>query len=74
MGGQVSLPASVRKRWGTSVVSVEDQGDSVVIRPLPEDPVAAARGALKGRLPPTEVLRRQTRRDEQAAEDRRSPR
>jgi len=69
-GGQISLPASIRKRWGTRAVSVEDLGDHVVVRPLPDDPVAAARGALKGRIGPSEKLRAHARADELAAEDR----
>jgi len=35
-----------------------------------KDPVSAARGALKGRLLPSEQLREQARRDEEAAERR----
>jgi bifunctional DNA-binding transcriptional regulator/antitoxin component of YhaV-PrlF toxin-antitoxin module len=70
-GGQISLPARVRKRWGTRLVSVEDLGDRVVVRPLPEDPVAAARGALKGRIRSVDELRARARRDEAAAEARR---
>lgn len=71
MGGQISLPAAVRRRWGTNVVAVEDHGDRVVVRPLPDDPVAAARGALKGRVGSTAELRRIARRDELLAEQRR---
>jgi bifunctional DNA-binding transcriptional regulator/antitoxin component of YhaV-PrlF toxin-antitoxin module len=70
-GGQISLPAEVRRRWGTSVVAVEDHGDSVVVRPLPEDPVAAARGALKGRVGSTHALRKRARADDAVAERRR---
>jgi hypothetical protein len=70
MGGQISLPASVRNRWGTKAVSVEDLGDHLVVRPVPDDPVAAARGALKGRMAPSEKLRSQARADELAAEER----
>jgi bifunctional DNA-binding transcriptional regulator/antitoxin component of YhaV-PrlF toxin-antitoxin module len=70
MGGQISLPAEVRRRWNTSVVALEDHGDRVVVRPLPDDPIAAARGALKGRVGPTEALRRRARADEAAAERR----
>jgi bifunctional DNA-binding transcriptional regulator/antitoxin component of YhaV-PrlF toxin-antitoxin module len=70
-GGQISLPAAVRRRWQTSVVALEDRGDSVVVRPLPEDPIAAARGALKGRLGSAEALRKQARADEASAERRR---
>lgn len=45
--GQVSIPASVRRRWGTRRVAVEDRGDHVIVRPLPDDPVAALRGIFK---------------------------
>jgi bifunctional DNA-binding transcriptional regulator/antitoxin component of YhaV-PrlF toxin-antitoxin module len=71
-GGQISVPANVRRRWQTSVVALEDQGDRLVVRPLPEDPIAAARGALKGRVNSSN-LRDIARRDEQAAERRRRP-
>jgi AbrB family looped-hinge helix DNA binding protein len=69
-GGQVSIPAEIRKRWGTRRLTIEDHGDSIVLRPIPDDPVAAARGALKGRIPASDELRRQARLDEQSAEDR----
>jgi bifunctional DNA-binding transcriptional regulator/antitoxin component of YhaV-PrlF toxin-antitoxin module len=74
MGGQISLPAAVRRRWGTNVVSVEDEGDRVVVRPLPEDPVAAARGAFAGRIGSTAELRKVARADDLAAERRRQRR
>ncbi|MBA3375212.1 MAG: AbrB/MazE/SpoVT family DNA-binding domain-containing protein [Actinobacteria bacterium] len=44
--GQVSIPAEVRHRWGTSTVAIEDEGDRIVLRPVPDDPVTALRGAL----------------------------
>jgi hypothetical protein len=69
-GGQISLSASIRKRWGAHAVSVEDRGDHIVVRPVPEDPIAAARGALEGRVGSTEELRARARADELAAEDR----
>jgi bifunctional DNA-binding transcriptional regulator/antitoxin component of YhaV-PrlF toxin-antitoxin module len=71
MGGQISLPADVRRRWDTDAVSIEDRGDSVVVRPLPKDPVAAVRGIFAGRIPSTTELRRIAREDELAAERRR---
>jgi len=61
----------VRRRWGTSAVAVEDLGDRVVVRPLPDDPIAAARGALEGKLASTASLREKAREDEAAAEPRR---
>jgi AbrB family looped-hinge helix DNA binding protein len=59
--GQVSLPASVRKRWGTAQVIIEDEGDRVVVRPLPDDPIAAACGSLKGRGSTSETIRARER-------------
>jgi bifunctional DNA-binding transcriptional regulator/antitoxin component of YhaV-PrlF toxin-antitoxin module len=43
-GGQVSVPAAVRKRWGTRTVLAEDMGDRLILRPAPDDPIAAVRG------------------------------
>jgi AbrB family looped-hinge helix DNA binding protein len=60
--GQVSLPAPVRKRWRTAQVVIEDEGDRVVVRPLPEDPIAAACGSLKRRGPAAETVRASERR------------
>lgn len=70
-GGQVSLPASVRKRWGTLRVALDDQGDRLVVTPVPDDPIDAARGALQGRLGSSADLRRAARRDDTAAASRR---
>jgi bifunctional DNA-binding transcriptional regulator/antitoxin component of YhaV-PrlF toxin-antitoxin module len=73
-GGQISIPAAVRHRWGTSAVALEDQGDRLVIEPVPEDPIAAADGALAeefGRVDPVH-LRRAARQAEQLAEARRA--
>jgi bifunctional DNA-binding transcriptional regulator/antitoxin component of YhaV-PrlF toxin-antitoxin module len=66
-GGQVSIPADVRHRWGTNRVLVEDRGDELVFRPLPLDPIAAARGSLGGGRadePTSDEARRRTRREE----------
>lgn len=70
--GQVSIPANVRRRWQTSEVQVEDCGDHVVVRPLPDDPVAAVRGIFKEHMKgmTTDELRRQAREDERRAEER----
>ena len=73
-GGQISLPADVRRRWGTRSVALEDLGDRVVVRPFPDDPIAAVRGILKGKLPPSEELRRMAREEEARAERRRQRR
>ncbi len=42
--GQVSLPAEIRHRWATSTVAIEDEGDRIVLRPVPDDPIAALLG------------------------------
>lgn len=73
--GQVSIPASVRRRWRTSEVQVEDHGDHVVVRPLPADPVAAVRGIFKDRITTaTDALRRGAREDERGAHERKEAR
>jgi AbrB family looped-hinge helix DNA binding protein len=69
--GQLSLPARIRRRWGTQRVSIEDRGDSVVLRPIPDDPIAAAAGALKGRIGSSDDLRARARADERHAIERR---
>jgi AbrB family looped-hinge helix DNA binding protein len=69
--GQLSLPARIRRRWGTQRVSIEDRGDSVVLRPIPDDPIAAAAGALKGRIGSSDDLRARAREDERHAIERR---
>lgn len=75
-GGQVSIPASIRHRWGTSTVSLDDQGDRVVLEPAPDDPISAAEGALAAEFGRIDVrrLRGAARADESAAEGRRGRR
>jgi len=73
-GGQISIPAAVRRRWGTSTVALDDQGDRIVIEPAPDDPIAAAEGSLAaefGRIDAV-ALRRIAREDARIAEDRRT--
>jgi len=72
--GQLSLPARIRRRWGTRRVAIEDRGDSVVLRPIPDDPIEAAGGALKGRIPSSEAIRARAREDERRAAARREQR
>jgi hypothetical protein len=65
-GGQLSIPAEVRHRWGTRNVVIEDRGTALLVRPVPDDPIGAAIGSLKGRGPHTDEARAQLR-DEEAA-------
>jgi bifunctional DNA-binding transcriptional regulator/antitoxin component of YhaV-PrlF toxin-antitoxin module len=62
--GRLWIPAEIRKRWGTRRVVLDDQGDQLFVKPLPDDPIAAARGAFEGRIGSTSELRRAARRDE----------
>ncbi|MCC6223713.1 MAG: AbrB/MazE/SpoVT family DNA-binding domain-containing protein [Thermoleophilia bacterium] len=72
-GGQVSIPAGIRHRLGTSTVVLEDLGDRIVLAPAPDDPIAAAEGALAEALGGLDLARlcRQARADERAAAARR---
>lgn len=65
----MSIPAKIRRRWATDSLVVEDLGDRVVLRPIPADPVAAAKGAFptKGSV---ERDRDRIRREEREAEAR----
>jgi hypothetical protein len=72
-GGQISIPSGIRRRWGTSTLALEDLGDRVVLRPAPDDPIAAARGALAGELSMSSgQLRAQAREAEAVAARRRA--
>lgn len=72
-GGQISIPAAIRNRWGTSTLALTDEGERVVLEPFPDDPIAAAEGALADELGNVDVavLRSIAREDEAAAEERR---
>jgi bifunctional DNA-binding transcriptional regulator/antitoxin component of YhaV-PrlF toxin-antitoxin module len=63
-GGQIQVPAAVRRRWGTRDVIVEDRGDSLLVRPLPKDPIAAALGSLDQGPMTTDELRQRARADD----------
>lgn len=63
--GQVSLPAELRRPWAAKAVLVIDRGDHAIVRPLPDDPVAALRGAYAGPGPSTDRARAAERVDEE---------
>lgn len=70
--GQVSIPAGVRRRWRTRSVKVEDHGDHVVVRPVPDDPIEYLSGIWKGKTRmTTDEARAQIRREEAESEKRR---
>ena len=71
-GGQVSIPAPLRKRWATSTLTLEDRGEEIVLKPAPDDPIAAAAGAFAGEGPKVdwEAVAREEREAEAEAEER----
>jgi hypothetical protein len=69
-GGQVSIPADIRHRWKAKRVILVDHGNALELRPIPEDPIAAAMGSLAGPGPTTDEIREQLRREELDAYER----
>ncbi|MPZ27999.1 MAG: hypothetical protein GEV12_16715 [Micromonosporaceae bacterium] len=69
--GQISLPAALRHRWGAAAMLVIDRGDYAIVRPIPDDPVGALRGAHAGPGPATESARAAEREADQERESRR---
>lgn len=70
-GGQISIPAAVRRRWGTDRLVIDDEGDALIVRPIPVDPIGAAIGSLAGPGPTSEELRERVREEEAQREARR---
>jgi len=73
-GGQIALPAAIRRRWGSRHVELIDHGDRVVLRPLPDDPVAAAAGSLRAYASPGTAETRAILREEEVEAERRRAR
>jgi len=74
-GGQVSIPATIRKRWNTSTVTLVDHGDRIVLQPAPNDPIEAAQGALADEFQGASIeeLRKRAREDDARASERHWP-
>ncbi|MBM4136336.1 MAG: AbrB/MazE/SpoVT family DNA-binding domain-containing protein [Nitrospira sp.] len=51
--GQVVIPAELRKKFnikkGSRMSIYEGEGNIIIIKPLPEDPIEASKGMLKGK-------------------------
>lgn len=72
-GGQVSIPAEYRRGWTSNRVMVRETPDGLLLRPLPDDPIAAATGYLANKVRhrvSVEDSIREYREDEIAAEER----
>jgi bifunctional DNA-binding transcriptional regulator/antitoxin component of YhaV-PrlF toxin-antitoxin module len=63
-GGRLSIPAAVRSRWGADQVLIEDRGDTLVLRPLPADPIGAALDLLPAAGPSTDEVRTRMREED----------
>lgn len=51
--GQVIIPAHLRKKHhikkGSRVNIYEGEGGAIIVKPLPDDPIEATKGMLKGK-------------------------
>lgn len=48
--GQIVIPADIRKKFNIkrgSRVNVYDEGEKIIVEPLPDDPIKEGRGMLK---------------------------
>lgn len=60
--GQVVIPAALRKKYnikkGTKVAISEGEGNVILIKPIPDDPIEASKGMLKGKTSLVKALLR----------------
>jgi bifunctional DNA-binding transcriptional regulator/antitoxin component of YhaV-PrlF toxin-antitoxin module len=70
LSGQLSLPAELRRRWKARRVLVIDKGDYAIVRPIPDDPIAAIGGKYAGSGPTSDEMRRIAREEEAEIEER----
>ena len=64
--GQVLIPKAIREKYGVkpgSNVHILEEPGSIIIKPAPEDPIAAACGFLKGDFSLTEDLIKEHRKE-----------
>ena len=50
--GQIVIPADIRRKFNIkrgSRVNIYDDGDRIIVEPLPDDPIQKGRGILKTR-------------------------
>lgn len=71
--GQISLPAELRRRWGSGAVLVIDRGSYAIVRPVPDDVVSALHGAHAGPGPTPDEARAAERARDQETSTRRQP-
>ena len=58
--GQVIIPVELRRKFnikkGTRVAILEGEDRVILLKPLPDDPIEASRGVLKGKTSLTKAL------------------
>ncbi len=63
--GQVIIPAALRKKFnirkGTRLAISEGPGNVILLKPVPDDPIEASRGMLKGKTSLTKALLKERR-------------
>ncbi len=63
--GQIIIPAPLRKKFnikkGTRIAIAEGEGNVILLKPLPDDPIEASRGILKGKTSMIKALIRERR-------------
>ena len=70
--GQVVIPVEIRQKLGIKpgqMVNLTLEGDKAVITTMPEDPIKALRGSLKGKPSLTKALLKE-RKEEQKREEK----
>jgi AbrB family looped-hinge helix DNA binding protein len=71
--GQVSIPAEVRRRWGTTRVRITDEGGRLVVEPEPENPFEGLLGILAGPGPTYDEMQAEERAAERERDRRKWP-
>ena len=67
--GQISLPATLRHRWGVKRVLVVDRGDYAIVRPMPDDIVSFLHGSIATSGAGVEEIRAEERGDDTRREE-----
>ena len=66
--GQVVIPADLRRKFkigkGTRLAITEGEGNVILVRPIPDDPIEASRGLLRGKTSLRKALLKNRREDE----------
>lgn len=72
-GGQVSLPADVRRRWNAARVRITDEGHRLIVEPAADNPFEDLIGILAGPGPTFDELEAEERVAEVERERRKDP-